>query len=55
MLWRHVQWDAVENKTSVVIYGVGAVAVVWLSSSLVGAVNNIPLVRSPHLGYLSTT
>jgi CAAD domains of cyanobacterial aminoacyl-tRNA synthetase len=38
------QWDAVENKTSVVIYGVGAIVILWLSSTIVGAVNNVPLV-----------
>ena len=41
------QWDGVENKTSVVIYAGGAVVLLWLSSSLVGAVNAVPLVRLP--------
>ncbi len=40
-----VQWESTENKTSVVLYGVGALVVVWLTSTIVGAVNNVPLVR----------
>ncbi len=39
-----MQWDGVENKTSVVVYGVGSIAVLWLSSTIVGAINHIPLV-----------
>lgn len=39
------QWDGVENKTAVVIYGAGALTLLWFSSTIVGAVNNIPLVR----------
>lgn len=39
------QWDAVENKTSVAIYGGGALVFLWLSSTIVGAVNAVPLVR----------
>jgi hypothetical protein len=27
------------------VYAGGAIAVLWLSSSLVGAINNVPLVR----------
>lgn len=37
------KWDRVENKTQVAIYGVGAVLVLWLSSTLVGSINRIPL------------
>lgn len=37
------QWDKVENKTSVVLYGAGAVLLVWFSSTLVTALNSIPL------------
>ena len=39
-----LQWDRVENKTAVVIYGAGALTLLWFSSTIVGAVNNIPLV-----------
>ena len=42
-----MQWDAVENKTSVAIYGGGALVFLWLSSTIVGAVNAVPLVRRP--------
>eukprot|EP00884_Botryococcus_braunii_P007080 jgi/Botrbrau1/16373/Bobra.0245s0005.1 len=37
------KWDGVENKTSVIVYGVGAIVLVWLSSTIVGAVNAVPL------------
>ncbi|XP_011093327.1 protein CURVATURE THYLAKOID 1A, chloroplastic-like isoform X1 [Sesamum indicum] len=37
------KWDAVENKTTVIIYGGGAIVAVWLASTLVGAVNSVPL------------
>ncbi|KAK4411468.1 protein CURVATURE THYLAKOID 1A, chloroplastic [Sesamum angolense] len=37
------KWDAVENKTTVIIYGGGAVVAVWLASTLIGAVNSVPL------------
>ena len=35
-----------ENKSSVAIYGGGAIVVLWLSSTIVGAINSVPLVRS---------
>ncbi|KAL3572083.1 hypothetical protein D5086_025987 [Populus alba] len=40
------KWDAVENKSTVIIYGGGAVVAVWLSSILIGAVNSVPLISS---------
>lgn len=39
-----LQWDAVENKTTVVVYGAGGVVVLWLAATIVGALNSIPLV-----------
>ena len=39
-----LQWDKVENKTSVVVYGAGSVVTLWLASTIVGALNGIPLV-----------
>ena len=39
------QWDAVENKSTVLTYAGGAIVAVWLSSVIVGAVNSVPLVR----------
>ncbi|KAK1264293.1 hypothetical protein QJS04_geneDACA011895 [Acorus gramineus] len=36
-------WDAVENKSTVLIYGGGAIIAVWLSSIVVGAINSVPL------------
>ncbi len=41
------QWDRVENKTAVVIYGAGALTLLWFSSTIVGAVNNVPVVSAP--------
>jgi hypothetical protein len=40
-----MQWDAVENKSTVLTYAGGAIVGVWFSSVVVGAVNNLPLVR----------
>ncbi|XP_052193125.1 protein CURVATURE THYLAKOID 1A, chloroplastic isoform X3 [Diospyros lotus] len=37
------KWDAVENKSTVIIYGGGAVVGVWLASIVVGAINSVPL------------
>ncbi|EPS57813.1 hypothetical protein M569_17004 [Genlisea aurea] len=37
------KWDGVENKPTVVLYGGGAIAAVWLASALVGAINSVPL------------
>ncbi|CAA2934273.1 protein CURVATURE THYLAKOID 1A, chloroplastic-like [Olea europaea var. sylvestris] len=37
------KWDAVENKSTVLIYGGGAIVAVWLASVVVGAINSVPL------------
>ncbi|KAL8028143.1 hypothetical protein ABFS82_14G137300 [Erythranthe guttata] len=37
------KWDGVENKSTVLLYGGGAVVGVWLASVVVGAVNSVPL------------
>ncbi|KAK6142746.1 hypothetical protein DH2020_023094 [Rehmannia glutinosa] len=37
------KWDAVENKPTVILYGGGAIVAVWLASTVVGAVNSVPL------------
>ncbi|KAG8477467.1 hypothetical protein CXB51_030926 [Gossypium anomalum] len=37
------KWDKVEDKTTVVLYGGGALVAVWLSSILIGAINSVPL------------
>ena len=42
-----LQWDGVENKTSVAVYAGGAVVLLWLSSTIVSAVNAVPVVRPP--------
>ncbi|KAK6920041.1 Cyanobacterial aminoacyl-tRNA synthetase, CAAD domain [Dillenia turbinata] len=38
------KWDAVENKTTVILYGGGAIVAVWFSSIIVSAINSVPLV-----------
>jgi len=37
------KWDQTENKTTVAIYAGGALVALWLSSSIVGAINSVPL------------
>ncbi|XP_077230642.1 protein CURVATURE THYLAKOID 1A, chloroplastic-like [Tasmannia lanceolata] len=37
------KWDALENKSTVIVYGGGAIVAVWLSSILIGAINSVPL------------
>ncbi|KAF1890071.1 hypothetical protein Lal_00025403 [Lupinus albus] len=39
----HYQWDAVENKSTLVLYGGGAIVFVWLTSIVLGAINSVPL------------
>ena len=41
-----MQWEAVDNKTSVVIYGAGGIVLIWLSATIVNALNSVPLVSS---------
>ncbi|XP_022895863.1 protein CURVATURE THYLAKOID 1A, chloroplastic-like [Olea europaea var. sylvestris] len=37
------KWDAVEKKSTVLLYGGGAIVATWLASNIVGAVNSVPL------------
>lgn len=37
------KWDALENKSTVLLYGGGAIVAVWLSSIIVSAINSVPL------------
>ncbi|KAK4746465.1 hypothetical protein SAY87_012777 [Trapa incisa] len=37
------KWDSLENKSTVILYGGGAIVAVWLSSVVVGAINSVPL------------
>ena len=39
------QFDAIENKPIVALYGGGAVLTLWLANAVVGAVDALPLVR----------
>ncbi|KAH9547527.1 hypothetical protein CY35_11G038000 [Sphagnum magellanicum] len=37
------KWDGVENKTTVGVYAGGAIVALWLSSTIVGAINSLAL------------
>ena len=37
------KWEDTENKSTVITYVAGATAAIWLSSTLVGAINAVPL------------
>mmetsp|Transcript_14023 Transcript_14023/g.23823 ORF Transcript_14023/g.23823 Transcript_14023/m.23823 type:complete len:157 (+) Transcript_14023:131-601(+) len=37
------KWDAVENKSGVAVYAGGAVVLLWFSSTIIGAINNVPI------------
>ncbi|XP_073145653.1 protein CURVATURE THYLAKOID 1A, chloroplastic-like [Henckelia pumila] len=37
------KWDALDNKSTVLLYGGGAIVGVWLASIVVSAVNSVPL------------
>lgn len=39
-----LQWDAIENKSGVAVYAGGAVVLLWFSSTIIGAINNVPVV-----------
>ncbi|KAK2359973.1 protein CURVATURE THYLAKOID 1B, chloroplastic [Trifolium repens] len=36
------KWDGVENQSTVLVYGGGVLVAIWLSSTLVGAINSVP-------------
>ncbi|GFY84121.1 hypothetical protein Acr_03g0008950 [Actinidia rufa] len=38
------KWDALENKSAFILYGGGAIVVLWLSSIIVSAINSVPVV-----------
>lgn len=37
------QWEDTENKSAVITYVAGGAALVWLSGTVVGAINSIPV------------
>ena len=37
------QWEDTENKSAVITYVAGGAALVWLSGTIVGAINSIPI------------
>ncbi|KAG6523807.1 protein CURVATURE THYLAKOID 1A, chloroplastic-like [Zingiber officinale] len=37
------KWDSLEDKSTVLLYGGGALVALWLSSIVVGAINSVPL------------
>jgi hypothetical protein len=38
-----LQWEKVENKPAFIIYSVAAFSAIWLSSTVINAVNGLPL------------
>ncbi|XP_020595056.1 protein CURVATURE THYLAKOID 1A, chloroplastic, partial [Phalaenopsis equestris] len=36
-------WDSIENKSTVFVYGGGAIVALWLSSIIISAINSVPL------------
>ncbi|KAK4344948.1 hypothetical protein RND71_035124 [Anisodus tanguticus] len=45
-----ILWNAVEDKSTVLLYGGGTIIAIWLSSIVVGAINSVPLVMSSSRG-----
>lgn len=41
-----MQWNKIENKPQFFLYSAGAVFGLWLTSSVLSAVDRVPLVRS---------
>ena len=37
------QWEATDNKTTVVLYGAGAIVALWFANTLVTAINAVPV------------
>jgi len=37
------RWNKVEDKSSVILYGTGAIVLLWFASTIVGSMNSIPL------------
>ncbi|XP_028124351.1 protein CURVATURE THYLAKOID 1A, chloroplastic-like isoform X2 [Camellia sinensis] len=37
------KWDALENKSALILYGGGAIFAIWLSSVIVDSINSVPL------------
>ncbi len=40
------KWDKVENKPQVALYTVGGVFALWLTGTVIGAINNVPFVSA---------
>jgi hypothetical protein len=41
--WMSAQWEKVENKPAFIIYSVAAFSAIWLSSTVINALNSVPL------------
>jgi hypothetical protein len=46
------KWDKVENKPQVALYAAGAVFALFLTSTVINAINNVPLVRATAINSL---
>jgi len=44
-----VQWEKVDNKPAFIVYSVAAFSAIWLSSTVVNALNGLPLVSAAAL------
>lgn len=44
-----MQWEAIEDKPTFLLYSGGAVVALWLTTVVVGAINSVPLVRTIEL------
>jgi energy-converting hydrogenase Eha subunit E len=38
------QWDKIENKPQVALYAGSSILVLWLTSTVIGAINSLPVV-----------
>mmetsp|Transcript_18671 Transcript_18671/g.60887 ORF Transcript_18671/g.60887 Transcript_18671/m.60887 type:complete len:154 (-) Transcript_18671:768-1229(-) len=37
------KWETTENKSGIALYSAGAVVVLWVSATIVGAINSVPV------------
>ena len=45
-----LQWEETENKGTIATYVAGGAALVWLSGTIVGAVNSVPVLPKVRRG-----
>lgn len=42
------KWEKIDNKPQAIGYAVGGVFGIWLTGSVIGAINHVPLVGKTH-------